>query len=113
VIGLLLAVVGAVRLWTISRPWATLVLLAYAINTLFAFTYNVGDTHVFYLPGHLFTAFLAGAALSHLAVRKDPPTGTKRSCKVLTGWSFSTRAGARGTRGPQLIGTTTGARNCW
>jgi Protein O-mannosyl-transferase TMEM260-like len=62
--GLLLAVVGAVRLWTISRPWATLVLLAYAINTLFAFTYNVGDTHVFYLPGHLFTAFLAGAALS-------------------------------------------------
>ena len=24
------------------RPWATLVLLAYTINTLFAFTYNVG-----------------------------------------------------------------------
>ena len=64
VIGLLLAVVGAVRLWTISRPWATLVLLAYAINTVFAFTYNVGDTHVFYLPGHLFTAFLAGAAIA-------------------------------------------------
>ncbi len=64
VIGLLLAVLGAVRLWTISRPWATLVVLAYAINTVFAFTYNVGDTHVFYLPGHLFTAFLAGAALS-------------------------------------------------
>ena len=64
VFGLLLAVVGAVRLWTISRPWATLTLLAYAINTLFAFTYNVGDTHVFYVPGHLFTAFLAGAALS-------------------------------------------------
>jgi len=61
--GLLLAVVGAVRLWTISRPWATLFLLAYVINMLFAFTYNVGDTHVFYLPGHLFTAFLAGAAL--------------------------------------------------
>jgi len=63
-IGLLLAVVGAVRLWTISRPWATLMLLGYAINTLFAFTYNVGDTHVFYLPGHLFTAFLAGAAVA-------------------------------------------------
>jgi len=41
-------------------------LLAYAINTVFAFTYNVGDTHVFYLPGHLFTVFLAGAALSPL-----------------------------------------------
>jgi len=64
VLGLLLAGIGAVRLWKISRPWATLVLLAFAINTLFAFTYNVGDTHVFYLPSHLFTAFLAGAALT-------------------------------------------------
>jgi len=64
VVGLLLAMAGAVRLWTTSRPWATLILLAYAINTLFAFTYNVGDTHVFYLPSHLFTAFLAGAAIS-------------------------------------------------
>jgi hypothetical protein len=63
VIGLLLAAVGAVRLWRISRPWATLALLAYAINTVFAFTYNVGDTHVFYLPGHLYTALLAGASL--------------------------------------------------
>jgi transmembrane protein TMEM260 (protein O-mannosyltransferase) len=66
VVGLLLAVVGAVRLWAISRPWATLVFLGYAVNTLFAFTYNVGDTHVFYLPGHMFTAFLAGAALPQL-----------------------------------------------
>ena len=33
------------------------------INTAFAFTYNVGDTHVFYLPSHLFTALLAGVAL--------------------------------------------------
>ncbi len=65
-VGLLLAVVGAVNLWAISRPWATLVFLGYAINTLFAFTYNVGDTHVFYLPGHMFTAFLAGTALAQL-----------------------------------------------
>jgi len=64
VAGLILAVVGVARLWMISRPWATLVTSAYAINTAFAFTYNVGDTHVFYLPGHLFTAFMAGAALS-------------------------------------------------
>ena len=56
IFGLVLAVVGAVRLWTISRPWATLIVLAYAINTLFAFTYNVGDTHVFYLPSHLMLA---------------------------------------------------------
>ena len=63
-VGLLLAAVGVFRLWAISRAWATLVALGYAINTVFAFTYNVGDTHVFYLPSHLFTAFLAGAALS-------------------------------------------------
>jgi len=62
--GLALAVVGAVRLWSISRPWALLIVLGYAINTAFAFTYNVGDTHVFYLPSHLFTALLAGAAVS-------------------------------------------------
>jgi hypothetical protein len=64
IIGLVLAVIGVVRLWTISRSWAVLAMLAYAINTIFAFTYNVGDTHVFYLPSHLFTAFMAGVALS-------------------------------------------------
>jgi Protein of unknown function (DUF2723) len=66
VLGLALALAGAVRLWMIARPWATLAILAYATNTAFAFTYNVGDTHVFYLPSHLFTAFMAGAALSPL-----------------------------------------------
>ena len=64
VAGVILAVAGAARLWMVSRPWATFVTSAYAINTAFAFTYNVGDTHVFYLPGHLFTAFMAGTALS-------------------------------------------------
>ena len=64
VAGLALALLGAVRLWMVSRPWATFVVLAYAINTAFAFTYNVGDTHVFYLPSHVFTALAAGAALS-------------------------------------------------
>ena len=65
--GLLLAVVGVIRLWTISRDWAAFVVLGYAINTMFAFTYNVGDTHVFYLPSHLFTALSAGAALCPVA----------------------------------------------
>jgi Protein O-mannosyl-transferase TMEM260-like len=69
VIGVIIAVFGAFRLWRISRPWTTLLLLAYAVNTLFAFTYNVGDTHVFYLPSHLFTAFLAGAALQSPVTR--------------------------------------------
>jgi len=82
IFGLVLAVVGAVRLWTISRPWATLIVLAYAINTLFAFTYNVGDTHVFYLPSHLFTAFLAGAALQSPVARAFAARAEARTMKA-------------------------------
>jgi peptidoglycan/LPS O-acetylase OafA/YrhL len=75
VLGLALAVVGVVRLWAIARPWATFVILAYAINTLFAFTYNVGDTHVFYLPSHFFTALLAGVAIAQFGgSRRTRPT---------------------------------------
>ena len=63
-VGVLLAVAGAIRLWWLSKAWAVLVWLAYAINTAFAITYNVGDAHVFFLPGHFFTAFAIGAAVS-------------------------------------------------
>lgn len=59
--GLSLALIGIVSLLWRARPWGVLVLLAYVVNTLFALTYNVGDTHVFLLPGHYFTAFAAGA----------------------------------------------------
>ena len=81
-VGLLLAAIGAARLLMISRPWVTLVILAYAINTLFAFTYNVGDTHVFYLPSHLFTAFAAGAALGRSA-GWERSAGSKRTRPAL------------------------------
>lgn len=60
--GLAAAIAGALRLWWVARPWALLLASAYLINTLFAVTYNVGDPHVFFLPGHAFTA-LAVAAL--------------------------------------------------
>jgi hypothetical protein len=59
--GLALALAGAVALWRTARPWAVLVITGYLVNTLFALTYNVGDTHVFFLPGHYFTALAAGA----------------------------------------------------
>ncbi|MBI4887592.1 MAG: DUF2723 domain-containing protein [Acidobacteria bacterium] len=62
VIGLGLAAIGAAGLWRMSRPWALLVLTAFGITTAFALTYNVGDSHVFFLPAHFFTAFCAGAA---------------------------------------------------
>ncbi len=59
----LLAVVGAVLLW--RRDWrrALLLVAAYAVNVAFAFSYNVGDAHVFYLPSHLIVALLATAAI--------------------------------------------------
>lgn len=60
--GLVVAALGIVQLWAASRAWAILIVSAYVINTLFALTYNVGDSHVFFLPGHAFTA-LAVAAL--------------------------------------------------
>ena len=43
-----------------------LVTLAYLIATLFALTYNVGDPHVFFLPGHLLAAAAIAAALAPL-----------------------------------------------
>jgi hypothetical protein len=64
--GLALAVAGIVGLWRASRRWAVLVVAALAINTAFALTYNVGDSHVFFLPGHFMTAFLAGAGVAAL-----------------------------------------------
>jgi hypothetical protein len=61
--GLALATVGALRLWWLSKPWAVFVWLAYAITTMFALTYNVGDTHVFLLPGHFLMALAIAAAV--------------------------------------------------
>lgn len=63
--GLALGAFGAIRVWSLSRPWAVFVWLAYAIATAFALTYNVGDTHVFLLPGHLLVAVTIAAGLGH------------------------------------------------
>jgi hypothetical protein len=63
-VGIAIAVLGGIRLWTQWRAWAPLVLGAYAISTIFAVTYNVGDPHVFFLPGHFFTALAAAAAVA-------------------------------------------------
>lgn len=67
--GLALAAAGFVSLWMMWRRWAMLIAGAYAICTAFALTYNVGDGHVFFLPGHFMTAFCAGAAISLVAAR--------------------------------------------
>ena len=66
IVGLILAVVGVAGLWRTSRPWAVLALTAYGTTTAFALTYNVGDSHVFFLPGHYMAAFCAGAGVAFL-----------------------------------------------
>lgn len=67
--GLLIAAVGAAAL--VRRHWrrALLVLGVYAATALFAFGYNVGDTHVFYLPSHAMVAIAAGCGAAMLAGR--------------------------------------------
>jgi transmembrane protein TMEM260 (protein O-mannosyltransferase) len=60
--GIAAAALGVVEL--ARRDWRRLVLLLmlYGANALFAFTYNVGDAHVFYLPSHFVVALLAGCS---------------------------------------------------
>lgn len=62
----ILAAVGLAGTW--SRSWrrGLLMLALYAVNVLFAFSYNVGDTHVFYIPSNLFVAMLAAPGLVFL-----------------------------------------------
>src|SRR5678809_216886 len=69
IIGLACAGLGAIALWWRSRPWAVLVWSAYLVNSIFALTYNVGDTHVFFLPGHFFTALAAGVGAAEVVRR--------------------------------------------
>ena len=60
----LLAAVGLVRLVIADWRRALLMFALYAANVAFAFGYNVGDSHVFYLPSHLMLALLAASSLA-------------------------------------------------
>jgi hypothetical protein len=70
--GLAVAAIGAIRLWLASRAWALLLSLAFVLFTGFALTYNVGDTHVFFLPGHLLTALAGAVALGPDRFAEEP-----------------------------------------
>jgi hypothetical protein len=58
-----IAALGLVQLARTDWRRAVLVSALYLVNVLFAFSYNVGDTHVFYLPSHLFVALLTAPGL--------------------------------------------------
>jgi len=63
-IGIAVAVGGAAAVT--ARAWrrAALLLLVFVANAAFAFGYNVGDSHVFYLPAHVIVALLIGYAVA-------------------------------------------------
>jgi len=79
--GVGLASLGAA--WLLWRDWRRGLLLwvLFLVNWVFAFTYNVGDAHVFYLPSHLVLALFAGCgaaallALGRRARVTKPETG--------------------------------------
>jgi hypothetical protein len=73
--GPLLAVAGLVQLAIADGRRAILMFVIYAVNVVFAYSYNVGDSHVFYLPSHLILALLAapGVMAAGRSVRHGGP----------------------------------------
>jgi hypothetical protein len=66
-----LAGIGVLALAVARWREALLVLLAYLVAVAFAYTYNVGDAHVFFLPSHVFVAIAAGCGLDLLGRAAD------------------------------------------
>jgi transmembrane protein TMEM260 (protein O-mannosyltransferase) len=73
VAGPVLALAGLVQLALADARRAILMASLFLVNVLFAYSYNVGDSHVFYLPSHLMIALLAASAIA-LAGRIGPRT---------------------------------------
>jgi len=75
VIGPIVATAGLWQLALVSRRRAILMAMLFAANVAFAYSYNVGDSHVFYLPSHLILAMLAAPAVT-IAGRFARPSAT-------------------------------------
>ena len=75
VVGPILAAAGLLQLALTQARRALLIAALFAANVIFAFSYNVGDAHVFYLPSHLFLALLAapGVVLAGRLVPRGAP----------------------------------------
>ena len=74
VAGPVLGAAGLLGLASMNRKRAVLMFLLFAVNVGFAFSYNVGDSHVFYLPSHLIIALLAAGGVAFIA--RDSRRGT-------------------------------------
>jgi hypothetical protein len=76
--GPILAGAGIVQLARSDRMRATLLVVLYLANVAFAYSYNVGDSHVFYLPSHLMIALLTASGVvgaGRIAPRARPMLG--------------------------------------
>jgi hypothetical protein len=62
--GPVLAAAGLFRLALIDGRRALLLFTLFAVNVAFAYSYNVGDAHVFYLPSHLLLALMIAPAIT-------------------------------------------------
>jgi hypothetical protein len=88
-IGLLIAPFGLAAL--LAKRWRAgmLVAAAYAVNVLFAYGYNVGDAHVFYLPSHLMIALLVAPGIVLVAhmIAAGIPGPSSRDATARATWT--------------------------
>jgi hypothetical protein len=63
-VGPVLAAAGLLRLAWINGRQALMLFTLFIVNVAFAYSYNVGDAHVFYLPSHLLLALMIAPALA-------------------------------------------------
>jgi hypothetical protein len=76
-----LAAAGAISLARTAPARAVLIASSFAATWAFAFGYNVGDPHVFFLPSHLMLALLAAPGIA--ALDRATPPGTVAALVVL------------------------------
>ena len=65
--GVALAVIGIGYVIFRSPKSGVLLVLMFAANLAFAWTYNVGDAYIFFLPSHYIVALCAGAGIAAIA----------------------------------------------
>ncbi|HXH06836.1 MAG TPA: DUF2723 domain-containing protein [Vicinamibacterales bacterium] len=94
--GILAGIAGGAALVLHDPSRAAVLATVYVANGLFAFFYNVGDTHVFLLPSHLVAA-LAAAGPVALAARALWPGGSPRAGRPIApaGACLPAQGGAR------------------
>jgi hypothetical protein len=91
--GIGIATVGCLALWIDNWRRAALVSGVYLANILFAYAYNVGDTHVFYLPSHLMVALLTAPGLMWIA--SYAPAGHVQRARTILALLLVAYAGTR------------------